>query len=66
MIIFSACQSPVSHDVYNYGEEFELAIGEEVETGAENSSVKFVDIVKDSRCPINVMCVWAGNGKVQI
>jgi hypothetical protein len=29
-------------------------------------TVKLVSVVEDSRCPIGVDCVWAGNAKVEI
>jgi len=28
--------------------------------------IKFVEMVEDSRCPVDVNCVWAGNAKVKI
>lgn len=29
-------------------------------------TVKFIEVVEDSRCPPDVNCVWAGNAKVRI
>jgi len=29
-------------------------------------SIKFVEMVEDSRCPTGTTCVWAGNAKVRI
>ena len=29
-------------------------------------SVKFVELVEDSRCPADVQCIWAGNAKIKI
>lgn len=29
-------------------------------------SIKFVEMVEDSRCPAGTTCVWAGNAKVKI
>lgn len=66
LIISVACQNNLTHDLYDYGDEFNLKLGEEVQIGRERISVKFVDVLEDSRCPSNVTCVWAGNGKVQI
>ena len=28
--------------------------------------IKFVEMVDDSRCPVDTTCVWAGNAKVRI
>jgi hypothetical protein len=29
-------------------------------------TIKFVTVVEDSRCPVDVNCVWAGNAKIQV
>jgi hypothetical protein len=29
-------------------------------------SIRFVEVVEDSRCPVNTQCIWAGNAKVKI
>lgn len=29
----------------------------------EDVSIKFVDVISDSRCPKNVQCIWAGEIK---
>lgn len=29
-------------------------------------SVRFVELVEDSRCPVDTNCVWAGNAKIKI
>ena len=28
--------------------------------------IKFVEMVDDSRCPVDTNCIWAGNAKVKI
>ena len=28
--------------------------------------VKFIELIEDSRCPTDVRCVWAGNGKIKL
>jgi hypothetical protein len=28
--------------------------------------VKFIELVEDSRCPVDVRCVWAGNAKIKL
>lgn len=66
LVLFTACESPLTNHVYDYNEEFEMTLGEEVRIGRERIQVEFVDVLEDSRCPSNVTCVWAGNGKVQI
>ncbi|MDR9365717.1 MAG: hypothetical protein RI575_10295 [Balneolaceae bacterium] len=66
LILLSAYRSPVTQNVQDYGEEFELNFGEMTKVGPDKTLVEFLDVSEDSRCPINGTCVWAGNGKVQI
>ena len=62
----AACQSSLTNELYDYGDEFDLKIGEEIRVGSDRVEVEFVDVLEDSRCPSNVTCVWAGIGKVEI
>jgi hypothetical protein len=55
-----ACTSKTSEIHAISGQEFSLAIGQTAVISGENVSVKFTDVVGDSRCPDGVMCVWAG------
>lgn len=45
-------------------EPFELAIGDAVRVGAH--TVRFLDVLEDSRCPANVTCVWQGRAVVRV
>ncbi len=38
--------------------------GEQIEFG--DKSIRFIEVVSDSRCPKDVTCVWAGEAKVLI
>jgi hypothetical protein len=29
-------------------------------------TVRFVELIEDSRCPIDTTCVWAGNAKIKV
>ena len=29
-------------------------------------AIRFVELVEDSRCPVDTNCVWAGNAKIKI
>ncbi|MGE0457520.1 MAG: hypothetical protein AB7O56_04885 [Bauldia sp.] len=42
------------------GVPFGMRLGGEVEIEGQGMVVRLTDIVEDSRCPIDVMCVWAG------
>ena len=45
--------------------EFSLGIGQTASIEGEKLVIKFRAVLEDSRCPVNVLCVWAGNGKVE-
>ena len=45
--------------------EFSLGIGQTANIEREKFFIKFKAVLEDSRCPVNVVCVWAGNGKVE-
>ncbi len=45
--------------------EFSLGIGQTATIEGEKLVIKFKAVLEDSRCPVNVVCVWAGNGKVE-
>lgn len=42
------------------GEPIELRFGAEIKFADEPVTLKFTEVVEDSRCPIGVVCVWAG------
>jgi hypothetical protein len=46
--------------------EFSLGIGQSASFDSEKLVIKFKAVLEDSRCPINAVCAWAGNGKVEL
>ncbi len=48
------------------GEEFELAVHQTAQMTAEKISVTFQEVLEDSRCPVDVTCIWAGLAKVSL
>ncbi len=48
------------------GEEFELAVHQTAQITAEKISVTFQEVLEDSRCPIDVTCIWAGLVEVSL
>jgi hypothetical protein len=48
------------------GEEFELAVHQTAQISADNISVTFQEVLEDSRCPVDVTCIWAGLAKVSL
>jgi hypothetical protein len=48
------------------GEEFSLAIGQNASITGEDLEVTFLDVVEDSRCPRDVVCVWEGRATCSV
>ena len=46
-------------------EEVEVLIHKQV-TAKSGMKITFVEMVEDSRCPVDVECVWAGNAKIKV
>lgn len=44
-------------------QEFSLHVGEQV-TLADHSTLRYLRVVNDSRCPPGVQCIWAGDAEV--
>jgi hypothetical protein len=47
-------------------EEFTLKIGQQVQVKDANLKITFTSVPEDSRCPVDVDCVWAGNAKLNV
>ena len=48
------------------GDEFTLRVGERAAITALGLSLRFIQVVGDSRCPADAVCTWAGDGAVLI
>jgi hypothetical protein len=46
--------------------EFSLGIGQAISIDGKKLVIKFKAVLEDSRCPVNAVCVMAGNGKVEL
>ncbi|GAB2589104.1 hypothetical protein [Spirosoma areae] len=59
-VVFSACKSPETTptDRVSVGLNQSARLGSDV--------VVQVDSIQDSRCPANVVCIWAGEAKVKL
>jgi hypothetical protein len=57
---------PSSSDVVSVDRDFELRPGQTARVDGTAVTVSFVGVPEDSRCPVGVQCVWAGNGAVSL
>jgi hypothetical protein len=62
----SGCQGGTPETGVKLGQEFSLKVGQEVSIIGEDLKIKFAEFVGDSRCPINVVCIWQGEVTVRI
>ena len=60
-LLVSACGS--DNIKASLGKEFTLPAGKTAAISGENLSIKFVEVTGDSRCPSDVVCIWAGEAK---
>lgn len=43
-----------------------IQINKQKKFSRSDLTIRFVEVVEDSRCPENARCVWAGNAKIKI
>ena len=61
LLIAAACQNPLT---VRPDQEFTLALGERVQVQDAGFELTFTSVPLDTRCPINVVCIAAGNAQV--
>jgi hypothetical protein len=47
-------------------QEFNLYGGQEATISGANLSLRFTDVIEDSRCPTQVECVWTGQARIAV
>jgi hypothetical protein len=48
------------------GVSFTLAPGQAAEVKRTGTRIAFREVREDSRCPVDVTCVWAGDAKIEV
>jgi hypothetical protein len=43
-----------------------VRVGETAAVGGTGVTIAFLRVTEESRCPLNVVCVWEGNGQVAL
>jgi hypothetical protein len=62
-----AGRTPVGPQVSaSLDDSFVLHVGEQVTFGSEPLRLFFDEVVEDSRCPLQVTCVWEGNARLAL
>ncbi len=60
LISVMGCAGPPSEVSASLGQEFTLTLGQTSSIAGEGLKIQFIEVISDSRCPINVICVWEG------
>lgn len=47
------------------GQEFTIKFGEQVVLAGEDVRITFAEVLNDSRCPPNAVCIWQGNARLR-
>lgn len=68
----TGCGNPTAPDqtrdsaLLTLSREIVLQYGEDIRLEGSVLRLNFGEVLEDSRCPVDVTCVWQGNGKVVI
>lgn len=64
LLLLTACVEPSTQVPLD--QDFELGLGQTVAIAGTTQTVTFEAVPEDSRCPIDAVCVWAGNARVSL
>jgi hypothetical protein len=67
LVVAAACSSHAAVEpqvTAVIGDTFQLRVGQQVSLDNQALRIAFESVPEDSRCPAQVTCVWAGNGRV--
>ena len=65
LLLLAGCTSPTQPDRVPKGEPFDLRIGESALT-TDDVRIRFDAVRSDSRCPMNVLCIRAGEAVIAL
>lgn len=52
--------------IVQLNQPFQLKVDQVAQVSSDNVQLKFLEVQQDSRCPVNVQCIWQGQAKVAI
>ena len=66
LVTVASCATVDTAVVANPGAEFNLAVGKSATISGTGYRITFNRVTEDSRCPVDVQCVWAGDAKIEL
>ena len=66
LLAISACAGVQPAAVVDPGASFMLAPGQTAAVRGTDIRITFRQVREDSRCPVDVTCVWAGDAKIEV
>jgi len=66
LLAASGCTGVQTAAVVEPGASFTLAPGETAAVRGTDARLTFKRVTEDSRCPVDVTCVWAGDARIEI
>jgi hypothetical protein len=66
LVAVAACSPVETAVVAKPGIEFALTPGTTATVSGEDTQITFRGVVSDSRCPVDVTCVWAGDASIEL
>ena len=66
LVVSSGCAPMETAVVADPGVAFSLALGKTAAVKGNDVRITFNRVNEDSRCPVDVQCVWAGDAKIEL
>ncbi len=66
LISSPGCSAVQTAAIVEPGASFALAPGQTAALKGTDTRITFKQVREDSRCPVDVTCVWAGDAKIEI
>lgn len=66
LTVVSSCATVENAVVADPGVAFSLPVGKTATVNGTSVRITFNRVTDDSRCPVDVQCVWAGDAKIEL
>ncbi len=66
LIVAAGCAGVASDNVVSLGQRFTLAVGQTATVRGEGLELTFKDVLEDSRCPKNAVCIQMGKARIAV